>query len=140
MIRHGDACGGVVQNTLDAGIHKLRGRALGAFRRNGDDADFNAQFGHLFHKGLGAVHFQAVELFTDLEGVAVERAHDGETVTAKFLIVEQGPAHVAHTHESGAPLAVGIEACLDDLQKIRDIIAYTANAEFAEVGEILTNL
>ena len=61
-------------------------------------------------------------------------------MTAKFLIVEQGSAHVAHAHEGGAPFAVGVEAGLDDLQKIRDIIAYAANAKFAEVGEILTNL
>ena len=140
MIGHRDAGGGIVQNALDAGVHKLGGRALCAFRRNGDDADFNAQFGHLFHERLGAVDFQPVELFADFERIAIERAHDGEAVPTKFLVIEQSPAHVAHTHEGGAPFAVGVEAGFDDFQQIRHIIAYAANAEFAEVGKILTNL
>ena len=67
MIRHSDAGGRVVENTLDAGIHKLGGRALRTFRRNGDDAYLDAEFGHLFHERLGAVDFQTVELLTDLD-------------------------------------------------------------------------
>ena len=97
-------------------------------------------FGHLFHKGLSAVHLKAVELLTDLEGIAVKSPHDGESVTAEFLIVEQRPAHVAYADQRGTPFTVGIETGLDDFQQIGDIIPHTANAEFAEVGEILTNL
>ena len=59
-IRHGDSGGRVVEYALDAGIHKLGGGALGAFRRNSDDAYLDAESGHFIHKGLGALHFKAV--------------------------------------------------------------------------------
>ena len=86
MVRGLDARRGEIEDGGDARVHQVLGRTLGAFGRRGDDADLDVLLGHHGLEVLGAVHFQAVDDLTDLEGVAVEDAHDVEAAGAEFTV------------------------------------------------------
>ena len=73
------------------------GGTLGTLRRRGDDADFDVLFLDDALQIIGARHLQPVDLFADLEGIAVERADDVESTGLEFSVVEQGATEVALT-------------------------------------------
>ena len=131
---------GEIQDTADPGVDQVIGGALGAFRRGGDDPDFDALGvdGGLEIARTG--DFEAVHLFADLERIAVERAHDVEAASLEFGVMQQGAAKVADADERGAPFTVHAEGSLDGRDEADHVVPYAAHAEFAEVGEVLTDL
>ena len=118
----------------------MRGRPLGTLRRRRDKAYLDLVFCHEGRHLLGAVHFEAVNDFTNLEGIAVEDAHDVEIAGTEVAMVEQGLAEVANADEGHLPLPVHIEGRGDGCQERDDFVAHAAYAEFAEVSEIFANL
>lgn len=116
------------------------GGTLGTLRRRGDDADFDVLFLDDALQIIGARHLQPVDLFADLEGIAVERADDVESTGLEFSVVEQGATEVAHADERSPPFPVYAEGGLERGNKAYDIVADTAYAEFSKVGEVLAYL
>ena len=140
MVRGLDARRGEIEDGGDARVHQVLGRTLGAFGRRGDDADLDVLLGHHGLEVLGAVHFQAVDDLTDLEGVAVEDAHDVEAAGAEFTVVQDGFAQVADAHERHAPFTVDPQGGGDGRNEGGYVIAHAADAEFAEVSQVLADL
>ena len=129
-----------IQATAYARFDQMVGRALRAFRRRGDDPDFNALG---VHGGLQVARtrdFQPIDLLADLERIAVEGPHDVEAAGLEFGMVQQRAAEVAHPDQRGAPFAVNAKGSFDGGDEAGYVVPYATHTEFAKIGKVLAHL
>ena len=139
-VRNLDARRSKVENGGDARVHQVLGSPLRPLRRSSDDADFNIQVGHHVLEVAGAVHFKAVDNFAYFKGVAVKYAHNVEPARTKFTVVEDSLTKVAHANKGHAPFAVNSQRRRDSSDERFYMIANPANAKFAKVSQVFSNL
>ena len=114
----------------------LRGR-----RRHGDDGDADAVAPRDLLQIVDVVdRHAAARLLADLLAQVVEERRDLEAFLAEARIVGEREAEVAGAHDRDAQLAIEAEDLAQVALQIADVVADAADAELAEVREVLANL
>src|SRR2546429_1936641 len=135
-----DAGGREVQDGFDAGRDQLiRDRLRGLYGHR-DDRDLDAPSLHLAAEIAAREDRGRLDLGRDLRRIHVEDGRDAEPLAGEAPVVEQGRAEIAEADECHRPLAIEAEDPLELGLEPRDVVADAANAELAEVGEVLSDL
>ena len=82
----------------------------------------------------------AARLLADLLAQRVEERRDLEAFLAEARVVGEREAEIAGAHDRDAQLAIEAENLPQMALQIADVVADAADAELAEVGEVLANL
>ena len=139
--RHLQRAGREIQDRLDAGGHHLVEHVLRRFGRHGDHGDVDVLLAHDLLQLLQIVNRHAApRLVADLGIGDVEHRHDLEAFALEARIVGQRQAEVAGAHHRDAQLAIEAEDLAQVALQVLDVIADAADAELAEVGEVLADL
>jgi hypothetical protein len=77
---------------------------------------------------------------SDLRRILVEDGRDAEALPREAAVVKERRTEIAEADERYRPLAIEAEDPLELGLEPRDVIADAADPEFAEVGEVLSNL
>src|SRR5204863_9239921 len=72
--------------------------------------------------------------------VIVEYRGDAEPLTSEALVVVEGGAQIAESHEGDLPLAVETKDALELRLQTRDVVADAAHTELAEIREVFPDL
>src|SRR5262249_60402407 len=132
--------GGDVGVRLDPRREELVGDGLSGLGRDGNDGDRDAAGLDLVSQLTARQHADPADLATDLRGIVVEDRRDPEALAREPLVVEQGGAEVTEADERNRPLAVEAEDLLELRFEAGDVVPDAADAELAEVREILPDL
>ena len=109
--------------------------------RHGDDGDADAVAPRDLLEIVDVVdRHAAARLLADLVAQGVEQRRDLEPFLAEAGIVGEREAEVAGAHDRDAQLAIEAEDLPQVALQIADVVADAADAELAEVGEVLANL
>src|SRR6185295_18002175 len=109
--------------------------------RHGDDGDADAFAPRDFLEIVDVVdRHAAARLLADLLAQVVEQRRDLEAFLAEPGIVGEREPEIAGAHDRDAQLAVETENLPEMALEIADVVADAADAELAEVGEVLANL
>src|SRR5206468_3712705 len=126
-----------IQDGLDARGHQLIGNGLGRLRRHRHDGDLNPSRLHLAAEVTARKDRRRVDLARDLSRVFVEDGGDPEPLARESLVVNQRRAEISEPDQRDRPLAIEAEDALELGLQPRDVVADPANAELAEVRQVL---
>ena len=139
--RHLQRAGREVQHGLDPGRDHQIDHALCRRRGHGDDGDADAVAARVLLQIVDVEdRHAAARLLADLRAQVVEQRHDLEALLTEAGIVGEREAEVAGADDRDAQLAIEAEDLAQVTLEIADVVADAADAELAEVGEVLANL
>src|SRR5262245_3590686 len=135
-----DPGGSEVQDRFDSGGDQLIGHGLSRFRRHRHDGDLDSPRFHLPTQITARKDRRGVDLTRDLARILVEDGGDPEALAGESLVVEQRRAEITEPDQRHRPLAIEAEDALELGLEPRDVVADPANAELAEVRQVLADL
>ena len=130
-----------VENALDAGGDDLIDDGLRMGRGDGDDRDIEPLAPGDPLQLLDVVdRYAAARLVADLVGGRVEQRRNLEAFLPEARVVREGETEVAGAHDRHAQATVETEDLPEVAAQLLDVVADAADAEFAEVREVLPDL
>src|SRR5262249_52910162 len=124
----------------DAGDDELIGRRLRRFRGHRDDGDLHTARLDLAREITRGEDRNSIDLAVRLRRVVVEDHHEPEALAPEAAVVKAGGAAIAECQGADRAPPVGPENALEPGLQARDVIADAANAELAEIRQVLAPL
>src|SRR5688572_1016583 len=141
VLRNLERAGREVQDGLDPGGDDLLDYRLRMRSRNGDDRDVQPFPSNDALELLDVVNrHTATRFVTDLLIGRVEERRDLEPFLAESRVVGQCESQVAGSHDRNPQVPIEPEDLPQVAAQVLDVVADTANAELAEVRQVLANL
>jgi hypothetical protein len=137
---HGNSGRCEIDDPLDPCLDEIICRALGPFRRCGDNADFNLQITDFFLQPTRAHNLKTGNFLTDFERVAIKRADKNKTTSPKNPMAEQGSPKISDTNQGDIPGPINTQGLLDGREEILNIIANSPHSKLSEIRQILPDL
>src|ERR1043166_1859520 len=130
-----------IQDCLDPGRHDLIDHWLRVRSRHGDHGDVEPiALGHALQFLDVVDGHPAARFVTDLFVRRVEERGDLEAFLAKPGIVRERESEIARAHDGHTKTSIQAEDLTQMSPQLLDVIADAANAELAEVREVLSDL
>src|SRR5262249_39609790 len=122
----------VVEDDLDAGVHKVINELLSNRVKNGEHADNDVLVLDDLLEVAHVADQQAADGVTDLAQINIEDHHDAKAVVGEDVRAGDGTAEVPGTEERDVVLANSAQDLADLRDQRVDVVAHAALSELAE--------